>query len=238
MSDDDKVGYKKPPEHSRFKPGQSGNPNGRPKGSKNKLTDSYLTRLSDIVLNEAHREIQVKENGETVSVEVLEAVTRSVVANAMKGVAKSQKLVFEIVDAASRHKDERKYALLEAAIEFKEKCRQAQKLRKKEGLPPLDIVPHPDDIVINTETGEVLFTGPITYSERTREDYAEVSGFEREIATLERELKSAKKEEIDAEIQKMIRADLKFARDMLAKVKKIYEAGRVSEKADWTFKAL
>lgn len=29
------LGYGKPPPHSRFKPGQSGNPKGRPKGSKN-----------------------------------------------------------------------------------------------------------------------------------------------------------------------------------------------------------
>lgn len=30
-----KIGYKKPPSTSQFKPGQSGNPNGRPKNSKN-----------------------------------------------------------------------------------------------------------------------------------------------------------------------------------------------------------
>ena len=29
------VGYGKPPRHSRFEPGQSGNPRGRPPGSKN-----------------------------------------------------------------------------------------------------------------------------------------------------------------------------------------------------------
>ena len=27
------VGYRKPPKHSQFKPGQSGNPNGRPRGA-------------------------------------------------------------------------------------------------------------------------------------------------------------------------------------------------------------
>ena len=29
--DDEPVGYRQPPKHSRFKPGQSGNPRGRPR---------------------------------------------------------------------------------------------------------------------------------------------------------------------------------------------------------------
>jgi hypothetical protein len=37
--EEEKVGYRKPPAKTRFKPGQSGNLNGRPKGSVNLKTD-------------------------------------------------------------------------------------------------------------------------------------------------------------------------------------------------------
>lgn len=36
-----------PPEHSRFKPGESGNPGGKPKRARDRLQSSFLTRLAD-----------------------------------------------------------------------------------------------------------------------------------------------------------------------------------------------
>jgi hypothetical protein len=39
MSTDDEVGYGKPPGHSRFKKGQSGNPKGRLSGTRNLKSD-------------------------------------------------------------------------------------------------------------------------------------------------------------------------------------------------------
>ena len=58
MADDDKpdykVGYKKPPLHSRFQKGQSGNPRGRPRGAKN-----FSTLLTE-ALNEP---VVVTEDG-------------------------------------------------------------------------------------------------------------------------------------------------------------------------------
>jgi hypothetical protein len=47
-SSDDPVGYGKPPRHSRFKPGQSGNPEGRPKGSSNFKTVLRKTLTSKV----------------------------------------------------------------------------------------------------------------------------------------------------------------------------------------------
>ncbi|MGY4185917.1 DUF5681 domain-containing protein [Bradyrhizobium sp. USDA 4459] len=48
------VGYRRPPREHQFKPGQSGNKSGRPKGSKNEAT------IIDQLLN---RKIEIRENG-------------------------------------------------------------------------------------------------------------------------------------------------------------------------------
>jgi hypothetical protein len=49
-----RIGYGKPPTHSRFRPGQSGNPAGRRKGVRNLMTDVKRT-LSTL--------IKVREDG-------------------------------------------------------------------------------------------------------------------------------------------------------------------------------
>ena len=54
MSKDYEVGYGKPPKHSRFKPGQSGNPRGRTKNSKN---------MSTMLKEALQQKVQVKLNG-------------------------------------------------------------------------------------------------------------------------------------------------------------------------------
>ena len=46
------VGYKKPPKHTRFKKGQSGNPKGRPKGSRNFSTDVKATLSQSVRVTE------------------------------------------------------------------------------------------------------------------------------------------------------------------------------------------
>jgi len=46
-----KLGYCNPPEHGRFKKGQSGNPKGRPKGTLNLATVLERTLREKVVLN-------------------------------------------------------------------------------------------------------------------------------------------------------------------------------------------
>ena len=55
------VGYKKPPKAYRFKPGQSGNPKGRSKGTKNLKTDLMEELSERISIREGEREIRVSK---------------------------------------------------------------------------------------------------------------------------------------------------------------------------------
>jgi len=50
-NDDYDVGYRKPPKHTQFQKGQSGNPNGRPKGRKGLKTDLLEVISEQVMIN-------------------------------------------------------------------------------------------------------------------------------------------------------------------------------------------
>src|SRR5258708_15707993 len=70
------VGYRKPPEASRFKPGNSVNPNGRPKGSANLATDLSA---------ELGEQITVREGGRPRGISKQRALVKSLMAKALQG---------------------------------------------------------------------------------------------------------------------------------------------------------
>jgi hypothetical protein len=62
MSEDDKsyeVGRGRPPRHSRWRKGQSGNPRGRPKGARNFKSDLEEVLSSPVTINEGGRQKKV-----------------------------------------------------------------------------------------------------------------------------------------------------------------------------------
>ena len=79
-SGDYEVGYGKPPKHTRFQPGQSGNPRGRPKRTKNLKTD---------LMEELGEKIVVREGGRPQKVSKQRALLKSVVNRAIQGDARA-----------------------------------------------------------------------------------------------------------------------------------------------------
>lgn len=97
MSDlDYKVGYKRPPELSRFKKGFSGNPSGRPKGSKNTL--NLLEKMLE-------QKITVAIDGKMIKISKKEALLMQCVNSAIKGNFKALQTLLPqmyMIDAKNR----------------------------------------------------------------------------------------------------------------------------------------
>jgi len=87
--DDYEVGYGKPPQHSRFKPGQSGNPRGRPKGARNAAT---------VLRDELAEKITVTENGKTITITKLEGIVKAAVVKALKGDPRALNPTYDFLD--------------------------------------------------------------------------------------------------------------------------------------------
>lgn len=73
-SDDYEVGYKRPPVHTRFQQGNSGNGKGRKRGRKNLKTD-LLDELGErITLNEGDRKIRISKQRALVKALVVKGI--------------------------------------------------------------------------------------------------------------------------------------------------------------------
>lgn len=81
---DYEVGYGRPPAHTRFKPGQSGNPRGRTKGARD-----LKTVMEDALTKEFSQTVIVVEGGKSRTLTKLELIVTSNVNKAAKGDARS-----------------------------------------------------------------------------------------------------------------------------------------------------
>jgi Family of unknown function (DUF5681) len=82
------IGYRRPPVSGQFKKGQSGNPKGRPKGSRNFLT---------LLQKELGQSIVVNENGKKKTITRLQAMVKRIVAGALQGDQKALLTLVEIL---------------------------------------------------------------------------------------------------------------------------------------------
>ena len=84
-----KIGRGNPPKHTQFRKGTSGNPDGRPRGTKN---------LRTLVLEAADHPIAVEIDGKQRKITTLQATTLQLANKAAKGDAKSMAAFLDWVD--------------------------------------------------------------------------------------------------------------------------------------------
>src|SRR5215469_13927239 len=86
-----RVGYCNPPRHTRFKKGQSGNPQGRPKGTLNMATVLERTLREKVIIT---------ENGRRKTITKLEAAIKQLTNQAASGELKALHLLATLVRSA------------------------------------------------------------------------------------------------------------------------------------------
>ncbi len=82
------VGYKKPPKHTQFQPGQSGNPNGRPKGTQNLATDLEEELSAKILVTEGGKQQQTTKQ---------RAMLKTLFAKALKGETRAASVLINLI---------------------------------------------------------------------------------------------------------------------------------------------
>ena len=90
------VGYGKPPRHTGFQKGRSGNPKGRPKGSKN-----FATLLTDAL----DEKVQVTEDGKRRRVTKRELVIKQLVNKSASADLRAIKQLTDIVQGVERRSE-------------------------------------------------------------------------------------------------------------------------------------
>ena len=209
------VGYGKPPEATQFRKGKSGNPRGRPKGSKNKLPALNEERMKGIILEEAYRSITVRDGARNISVPIARAVLRSLAVNAVKGQHRSQRLFAELLSAVETSNKLLSDEWLDAALTYKIEWDRELERRRVLGITHLpDPVPHPDHIRIDMQRGTARVVGPATKEEKAKWDawMARKADFEAEVEELQQLILT----EEEPGIRKFLEEDLARSQKIVA----------------------
>src|SRR5467141_2404589 len=158
--------YRKPPVAHQFKKGTSGNPNGRPRKKVQPgfgaLGGGIADRLGAMALDEAIRPVTVREGDKVSEIPAMQALIRTMFRAAAQGDTKAGRQLLEVIARAESGRTGAAVEILEYAVQYKEKYGRIFEQREREGLDPLDIFPHPDDVIINETTGEVTIEGPLS----------------------------------------------------------------------------
>jgi hypothetical protein len=101
----EKVGYCRPPRATRFRPGQSGNPRGRPRKPK---------PIQELLATELRQRAPVRENGLEQKLPKLELVVKRLVHDAIQGNYPAVRLLIDLIKVTEEGSDQ---GLVERTIE-------------------------------------------------------------------------------------------------------------------------
>lgn len=163
MSGDYKVGKGKPPEGTKFRPGQSGNPAGRPR--KHAQTQDRNGDISPFLLDELNREVTVTEAGVSRTMTTEQLVVRQLVTIAARGNRLAGTTVLGLRSEAARHNRAERAVVYKFWQAYRRsRWNSPPNWPRDDGCPAL--FPHPHDVIIDATHVDVRFVGPMDVEEQ------------------------------------------------------------------------
>ncbi|ABQ67942.1 hypothetical protein Swit_1579 [Rhizorhabdus wittichii RW1] len=168
------LGYCRPPAHSQWKKGQSGNPNGpKPKKVPPYHPSQFIegTELTKFLLTEeAYRPVSVSQGDTSTELPTIQGVLRVVGREALKGNRFARRDFLNYVMAAERERNEVRHKFNETWFRYKFEGAAAIAEARRKGLPEPELLPHPNDIIADNRTCSVYICGPETEEEKREWD--------------------------------------------------------------------
>ena len=174
------VGYGKPPQASRFRKGQSGNPGGRPRKKKAPPTEIIHDSESDAILRkELDRLVDFTDRDGTRKRNIQEVIRLAQIKAAIGGSPIAQRdlmneaRALEAREAArAAEAEEQRREVLEKVVKWRkiqeDKWAAAERDGREEPDKPW---PHPEDILINERSMTWSIRGPLTEDDCPRFQY-------------------------------------------------------------------
>src|SRR3984893_11263879 len=161
--------YRNPPIEHRFRKGISGNPTGRPRKHRALVSTKvdgrpgigFEDRIKSLAIKEAYRIITIRDGDRVEKIPVIQVILRKVAVDAAKGNIRAQQNILSLVIGAEADRRVATMELLKNAVDYKEHWHHILAERARKGTTGPEPVPHPDDVIIDFDTGEFRIDGPV-----------------------------------------------------------------------------
>jgi hypothetical protein len=166
--------YRTPPIEHRFRKGVSGNTKGRPRKNRALVSTKvdgrpgigFEDRIKSLAIEEAYRLITIREGDRTERVPVIQAILRKVAVAAANGNTRAQQNYLNLLIGAEADRRVASTQLLKTAIDYKKHWHHVLAERARSGTAGPEPVPHPDEVIIDYETGDIRIDGPVMPEQR------------------------------------------------------------------------
>ena len=170
--------YRNPPIEHRFRKGVSGNPKGRPRKKRALVSTKvdgqpgvgFEDRIKSLAIEEAYRLITIREGDRVERIPVIQAILRKVAVAAANGNTRAQQNYLNLLIGAEADRRVATMEILKAAVDYKDRWDHIFAERARTGTTGPEPVPHPDDVLIDYETGNIRIDGPVMEDQKEAQD--------------------------------------------------------------------